>query len=108
MHRITFYVPESHLDQVKQAVFSVGAGRIGNYDQCCWQTRGQGQYRPLPGSEPFSGETNQLQQETEYKVELVCEDTLLQPVLRTLIESHPYESPAYEAYSIVTAAYDHE
>ncbi len=108
MHRVTFYVPESHLDQVKQAVFAVGAGRIGNYDQCYWQTRGQGQYRPLPGSDAFLGETNQLQQEAEYKVELVCQDTLLQPVLCALIKAHPYETPAYEAYPIVTVDYDSE
>ena len=44
MLKLTFYVPESHLEPVKQAVFEAGAGRIGDYDSCCWQIAGQGQF----------------------------------------------------------------
>ncbi len=47
MYKICFYVPESHLEKVKEALFATGAGRIGDYDHCCWQTRGTGQFRPL-------------------------------------------------------------
>ena len=55
MYTLCFYVPESALEQVKAAVFAAGAGRIGNYDQCCWQVAGQGQFRPLAGSNPAIG-----------------------------------------------------
>lgn len=53
MYKLCFYVPESHLDVVKQAVFAAGGGRIGAYDSCCWQSLGQGQFRPLDGSQPY-------------------------------------------------------
>ncbi len=102
MHRIAFYVPKSHLDAVKSAMFAAGAGKIGQYDCCAWQTRGSGQFRPLAGSDPFLGQHDQLQQEEEYKVEMVCEDTALKSVLQALVQSHPYETPAYEAYPFIT------
>ena len=42
MQQVVFYVPESHLESVKNAMFEAGAGKLGNYQQCCWQTKGQG------------------------------------------------------------------
>lgn len=95
MHFLTFYVPESHLEQVKNALFLAGAGRIGEYDCCSWQTLGTGQYRPLPGSQPYEGKTNEISTVPEYKVEMVCEDEHLERVLEALKTAHPYETPAY-------------
>lgn len=54
-YKINFYVPESHLEIVKQALFDAGAGRQGDYDQACWQCLGQGQFRPLKGANPSIG-----------------------------------------------------
>jgi hypothetical protein len=95
MYQLTFYVPETHLEQVKQAVFAVGAGRYNNYDCCCWQTLGQGQYRPMEGSSPFIGEENKVEHVPEYKVEMVLHDECRKEVLRALKESHPYEELAF-------------
>ena len=55
MYRINFYVPETHLEIVKDALFQAGAGKIGHYDHCCWQTKGTGQFRPLDSSSPHIG-----------------------------------------------------
>ncbi len=96
MYKIGFYVPASHLEQVKGALFAVGAGRIGNYDSCAWQTLGQGQFRPLQGSKPFQGQTGALEILEEYRVELVCEDDLIQQAVRALRTAHPYEEPAFD------------
>ncbi len=56
LFKIEFYVPESHLSAVKLAMFEAGAGKLGDYDQCAWQTKGRGQYRPLAGSDPYQGD----------------------------------------------------
>ncbi|WP_079202971.1 YqfO family protein [Pseudomonas sp. CC6-YY-74] len=96
MYKLCFYVPESHLEQIKQAVFAAGAGRIGNYDSCCWQTLGQGQYRPLVGSAPFLGQQGQVHQVAEWKVELVVADELLHDSVKAMKKAHPYETPAFE------------
>lgn len=52
-YKLCFYVPVTHIEQVKQAMFAAGAGTIGNYDCCAWQVLGVGQFRPLAGSQAF-------------------------------------------------------
>lgn len=100
MYKLVFFVPESHLEPVKSAVFNAGAGAIGNYDQCCWQVAGIGQFRPLTGSNPFVGETNQLEQVIEYRVEMVCEDSCIKAAVTALRAAHPYEEPAIDVWRL--------
>jgi len=96
MYRINVYIPSTHLDVVKSAMFAAGAGRIGLYDQCCWQVEGQGQFRPLEGNQAFVGETNQLETVLEYKVEMVCEEAFIKAVIKAMVAAHPYEEAAYD------------
>ena len=96
MYKLSFFVPDSHVDGVKSAVFAAGGGRIGAYDHCAWQVLGQGQFRPLEGSQPFIGKTGQVEHVEEWKVELVVADELIVAVVAALKLSHPYETPAYE------------
>mgnify|MGYP003530747105 FL=1 len=100
MYKLCFFVPQSHLETVKQALFAAGAGRIGNYDSCCWQTLGQGQFRALAGSQPFIGVTDQLERVAEWKVEMVVAEELLSAVVSALKQSHPYETPAFEVWRL--------
>ncbi|WP_097460510.1 NGG1p interacting factor NIF3 [Mangrovitalea sediminis] len=100
MYKICYFVPVSHLTETKQALFDAGAGRIGDYDSCAWQVLGAGQFRPLAGSHPFLGEPGQLEQIEEYKVELVCDDGLIEEAIKALKQAHPYEEPAYEVYKL--------
>lgn len=102
MYKLNFFVPESHLETVKAALFAKGAGQYKAYDQCSWQVRGEGQFRPLADSRPYSGKTRQLERLAEYKVEMICIDAAIKDVLQTLLSVHPYEEPAYEIYKIMT------
>ncbi|KOG03019.1 Uncharacterized protein ABJ98_3995 [Pseudomonas syringae pv. aceris] len=88
------------MDEVKNAVFAAGAGRIGAYDHCAWQVLGQGQFRPLDGSQPFIGQSGVVESVQEWKVELVVADELIQQVVVALKQSHPYETPAYEVWRL--------
>jgi hypothetical protein len=96
VYKLAFFVPASHVEVVKAAVFAAGGGRIGDYDHCAWQTLGQGQFRPLDGSQPFLGQAGQVEVVEEWKVELVVADDLIAQVVAALKQSHPYETPAYE------------
>ena len=96
MYKLCYYVPESHLEHTKAAVFEAGAGRIGDYDSCCWQVLGEGQFRPLEGSKPFLGREGDVERVAEYRVEMVCEDHLIEQVVAALKQAHPYEEPAYD------------
>ncbi|OCT24102.1 NGG1p interacting factor NIF3 [Pseudomonas putida] len=101
MHKLAFFVPASHVEVVKAAVFAAGGGRIGDYDHCAWQTLGQGQFRPLDGSQPFLGQVGQVEVVEEWKVELVVADERVRQVVAALKQSHPYETPAYEVWRLL-------
>ena len=100
MYKICVYVPEKHVEKVKQALFDAGAGRIGNYDRCCWQTQGIGQFRPLEHSNPAIGSLNEVERVHEIKIELVCADELVKDAVRAIRESHPYEEPAFDVWKL--------
>ncbi|WP_374441161.1 NGG1p interacting factor NIF3 [Pseudomonas panipatensis] len=100
MYKLCFYVPESHLETVKKAVFTAGAGRIGAYDSCCWQVLGTGQFRPLQGSKPFLGEVGLVEHVPEWRVELVVADELIHDSVKALKTAHPYETPAFEVWRL--------
>ncbi len=102
MYKIAFFVPATHVEQVKEALFSAGAGRIGSYDKCSWQVLGQGQFRPLEGADPFLGQAGQVETVEEYKVEMVCDAAHIQQAVAALKQAHPYETPAYEVWKIET------
>ncbi|OMH35307.1 NGG1p interacting factor NIF3 [Motiliproteus sp. MSK22-1] len=100
MYKLCFFVPESHVETVKNAVFLTGAGYIGNYDQCCWQVMGTGQFRALQGSQPFTGLQGQLHKLSEWKVEIVCEDHLIEQAVAAMKKAHPYEEVAYDVIKL--------
>ena len=89
MYKLSVFVPHSHLEAVKLALFAVGAGKIGDYDCCCWQVEGLGQFRPLTGSQPFIGQQGTVEQVPEWKVEMVVEDVLIATAVAALKAAHP-------------------
>ena len=101
MVKLSVYVPESHLEAVKWAMFNAGAGHIGNYNECSWQTLGSGQFRPVSGSNPYIGSHGDLSVVPEYQLEMVCRTELLTQVIKALRQAHPYETPAYAAWHLL-------
>ena len=101
MYKITFFVPETHLTDVKEALFLAGAGKVGSYDCCAWQVKGQGQFRALTGSQPFLGALNRLEEVEEYRVEMVCDEVMIQEAVQALFNAHPYETPAYDVVKVL-------
>lgn len=95
LFHFAFYVPETHVEIVKSAIFAAGAGRVGYYDCCSWQTAGQGQFRPLVGAQPFMGSVDCIEKVQEIKVETICCAADVQAVVAALKEAHPYEEVAY-------------
>lgn len=102
MLNLIFYVPANDVEAVKQALFDAGAGRIGHYDCCAWQTLGSGQFRPLDGAAPAVGHVGQVEFVDEYRVEMVLADDLIKPVIAALKRAHPYEEPAFGVYQILS------
>jgi len=102
MYKLSFYVPETHVEAVKRAAFDAGAGRIGDYDSCCWQVLGQGQFRPLEGSDPYLGQQGEVETVAEYRVEMVCAAECIRAAVDAMRGAHPYEEPAWDVVALVT------
>ncbi len=101
MYYLIVYIPATHLEIVKNAILDAGAGKIGGYDYCCWQTKGLGQFRAGDNSNPFVGEIGEIHKEEEWKVEFVLEDKYLNNVIKAMKDSHPYEVVAYSVIKTV-------
>ncbi|ADI89781.1 YqfO family protein [Acinetobacter oleivorans] len=101
MLKLIYYVPESHLESTKQAIFSAGAGGIGNYEHCAWQVKGIGQFKPVKGADPYIGELGELEQIDEWRVETIVIEENAKAVAKALKASHPYEEPAFEFIQII-------
>ncbi len=102
MYSLIYYIPPQDHEGVKQALFEQGAGKIGHYDQSCWEVSGTGQFRPLSGSHPAIGQQYKLQRLEEIRVEMVCAEQVIKAVVRTLLKVHPYEQPAYQIHRILS------
>lgn len=100
MYKLSFFIPEQYAEVVKTAVFATGAGRIGDYESCCWQTKGQGQFMPSDKAQPFIGSAQRLEYVDELKVELVCDAEHIRAAVAALKQAHPYEEPAYDVIKL--------
>jgi hypothetical protein len=96
VYKIATFVNLEGVDQVKGKMFESGGGRIGNYDSCCFISKGIGQFRALKGSNPTIGEEGSITYVDEARIEMVVEDKYIKDVINALKKAHPYETPAYE------------
>lgn len=102
MYKLVFFVPFKEAQQVKDAIFATGAGSIGEYSCCSWETLGTGQFRPLEGSNPSIGAINKLEKVEELRVEVLCEEHNIKEATQAMLKAHSYEEPAYEIYKVYT------
>ena len=100
MYKLVFFVPQSHVEDVKAAVFAAGGGKMGDYQECCWQVAGSGQFRPSAAANPFIGNAGELERVDEYRVEMVCADDQIRAAVAALKAAHPYEEPAYDVWRL--------
>lgn len=103
MLKLTFYVPVDDAPKVKEALFNVGVGKIGNYDMCSFETLGTGQFRALNGANPTIGKVGLVEKVSELRVEMVMEDHILSRAIEALKSAHPYETPAYDVVKCMEA-----
>lgn len=100
MVKIVFYAPIDNYKMALNAIFTEGAGVLGNYDQCCFISEGVGQFCARKGANPSIGKINILEQVKEYKIEVICPKSILTKVIKVLKENHPYEEPAIDIFEL--------
>lgn len=96
LRKLVTYVPAARADEVRQALFAAGAGCIGGYDQCSYNSDGYGTFRANEGCSPYCGEIGELHREPETRIEVIYEKRLERKIVQKLVSVHPYEEPAYD------------
>lgn len=101
--KLVSYVPLSHVEEVTNALFSSGAGNIGNYSECHFRTQGEGTYMPMEMSKPFEGTILKRSIVEETKLECIVDQSKIDQVIRELKAVHPYEEVAYDLVALQNA-----
>jgi len=100
LFKLVVYVPATHLEDVRIAICTAGAGYIGNYADCSFRVRGTGTFRPGQDTNPFIGKTGQLEEVDEFRLETIIYERDLKQVLNSMHQAHPYEEVAYDLYRL--------
>jgi dinuclear metal center YbgI/SA1388 family protein len=96
LQKLVVFVPSTHLDDVRQAIFSAGAGQIGQYSECGFAVEGKGTFRGGEGTHPFAGKPGLLHEENETRLEVILPVALGARVVAAMLAAHPYEEVAYD------------
>lgn len=101
LNKLYTYVPVTSIDKVRDALFEAGAGAVGNYNECSFNTNGIGTFKPGVHAQPFIGETGgERQNVNEVKLEVLISQHRQKLVLKALLDNHPYEEVAYEIIAL--------
>lgn len=96
LRKLVTYVPTEHAETLRQALFAAGAGGIGQYDECSYNSDGYGTFRAGQNATPYCGEVGKLHCEPETRIEVIYEKRIERKLIQRLIDNHPYEEPAYD------------
>lgn len=94
------FVPTNHAEKVRTALFAAGAGNIGNYSECSYNTTGIGTYKAGENTNPFVGNIGERHTEEEVKIEIIFPVWLQNGIIKALKNSHPYEEVAYDIVAL--------
>jgi len=100
LRKLITFCPIEYVDKVRKAIFDAGAGHIGKYDSCSFNTTGTGTFKAGEGAKPFVGALNELHQESEIRIETIFPFFLEKKIILALLASHPYEEVAYDIYQL--------
>lgn len=100
LKKLVTFCPVAQAKEVRQAIFSAGAGVIGNYDECSYNTEGYGTFRACKGAIPYVGEIDKQHSEPEIRIETIYPVYKEPEILKALFKAHPYEEVAYDLYPL--------
>ncbi|HTM92481.1 MAG TPA: Nif3-like dinuclear metal center hexameric protein, partial [Flavisolibacter sp.] len=100
LRRLITFAPVDKAEYVRNAVFAAGAGHIGKYSECSFNSEGTGTFKAGEGADPYVGEIGERHHENETKIEIVYPFYLENQVVKALIDNHPYEEVAYDIFTM--------
>lgn len=100
LKKLVVFVPLKFAEKVRSAIFEGGAGVIGNYDSCSFNSVGRGTFRGGEDSKPYVGEKGLLHEEEEVRIETIFPEHVKGSVITAMLKAHPYEEVAYDIYPL--------
>lgn len=100
LYKLAVYVPKTHELVLREALGEAGAGYIGNYSHCTFNTGGIGTFKPDENTNPFIGTVGEIEEVEEVKIETIVPQSILQKTIDKMIKVHPYEEVAYDIYKL--------
>ncbi|WP_168119288.1 Nif3-like dinuclear metal center hexameric protein [Paenibacillus sp. HB172176] len=100
LYKLVVFVPETHSEQVMEAIWRTGAGHFGNYSCCSFNSKGTGLFKPEEGTNPFIGEQGKLERVNEIRIETLVPNSLHRRTVAAMLKAHPYEEVAYDLYPV--------
>ena len=100
LNKLVVFCPQSHAEDVRNSILDAGAGHIGNYSHCSFNTNGRGSFKAGEGADPFVGEIGKIHFEDEVRMETIVPKWLIPKVINAMLEVHPYEEVAYDIYPL--------
>ena len=105
LRRLITFAPIDKAGDVRKAVFAAGAGHIGKYSECSFNSEGTGTFKAEEGADPYVGDVGKQHQEKEIKIEIVYPFYLETQVVKALVDNHPYEEVAYDIFTMENVHY---
>jgi dinuclear metal center YbgI/SA1388 family protein len=99
-YKLVTFVPKDALEKVSSALFAAGAGRIGNYTSCSFQSNGTGTFVGGEGTNPAVGKAGQMERADEIRIETIVPISSIDEIVRALRNAHPYEEPAFDLIAL--------
>ncbi|MCO5237491.1 MAG: Nif3-like dinuclear metal center hexameric protein [Chitinophagaceae bacterium] len=103
LEKLFTFVPFEYAEKVRAALFQAGAGHIGHYSECSFNSEGEGTFKAGKDTHPFAGETGKLHYEKEIKIEVIFPAWIEGQLIRALKAAHPYEEVAYDIIRLENA-----
>jgi hypothetical protein len=100
--KLVLTVPTTHADIVRKAIGDAGAGIVGNYTHCSFSSKGTGRFLPEEGAKPHIGEVGIFEKVEEERIEVTCDIEIIEKVILSMKEVHPYEEVAYDVYPLLS------
>ncbi|MHB1661937.1 MAG: Nif3-like dinuclear metal center hexameric protein [bacterium] len=100
LYKLSVFIPKGYVKIVRDVLFKYGNPKIGNYENCSFETKGKGSFKPLEGSNPFIGESLKTTFTDESKLELLIEERFIEKAIDEMKKVHPYEEAAFDLYPL--------
>ncbi len=100
LKKLVTFCPDADAEKVRKAMFEAGAGWIGNYSECSYNTKGFGTFKAGEDTNPHVGEIGKRHHESEIRIETIYPANIERKLIAALVEAHPYEEVSFDLYPV--------